>query len=146
MQSIVARFAELLTGGDGLHDERTDVSGRDLVGGVVAVRGAWWGVVIVRCDRALAVELADGLRDSLSIDEIMRRLAVLVARTALRPQDPNATFSAAVVLAADNALWVPSQARLQSRFEMRVDRHLAIVEIHRRRRSGEVETAGDQGE
>ncbi len=144
LQSIVARLTELLAGGDGREGGRTALVGRDLVGGVVAVRGVWWGVVIVRCDRPLSLALADGRADSSAIDEVMRQLAVLVGRAATRPLDPHATLSAPVVLAADNALWEPSQSRLQTRVETRVGEHLVVVELHRRRRSGELVTAGDQ--
>jgi hypothetical protein len=145
MQSIVVRLTELLAGGDGLGDRRTDLVGRDLVGGVVAVRGLWWGVVIIRCDRSLAIDLADGATASEAIDDIMRRLAALIGRVATMPLDLHASLSAPVVLAADNALWEPSQAQLQQRVEAHIDGQLVVVEVHRRRRSGEVETAGTQG-
>lgn len=122
---------------------RTDLEGRDLVGGVVAVRGAWWGVVIVRSDRSLAQRLAAESGPPMSVDETMRRLATDLAQVVVADLDPTAKLSAPVALASENATWVPTIAWLQARVEVQVDDALLVVEVHRRRRSDEIATTGD---
>jgi hypothetical protein len=133
LQPILGCLAEVLASPAALVDAVMDLHERELVGGVVAVHGAWWGVVIVRCDRGLVT------------DDLLRRLATELTRAVTDVLDPTAARSAPVLLAADNALWEPSVAILQARVDARVGEHLVVVEVHRRRPSGESPAVGDDG-
>ena len=119
----------------------TELADRDLVGGVVALRGTWWGVVIVRCDRELANALLDESTQPMSTDAVMRGLAMELAPVVARHLDPSAKLSAPVALAADNAEWQPSYAVLQLRVDVHAGPHLLVVEVQRRRRSDEIPVA-----
>jgi hypothetical protein len=123
--------------------EPTSVHGRDLVGGVVAIRGAWWGLVVLRCDRGLALQLHD-VDEAVSVDGLMRRVCTALAADIAESLDPAAQRSRAVALAIDNAEWVPESGVLQATAEVRVDRWIARVEVYRRRRSDEVPTPNDE--
>lgn len=144
VQPILARLAALLATLVQDAGTRTALVGRDLVGGVVAVRGAWWGVVIVRCDRVLADRIAGRCAPPVTVDELMRRFAGELARAVVDELDPTAALSAAVALASDNATWEPTIAWLQARVEVHVAGELVVVEVHRRRRSDEIATAGSE--
>ena len=117
---------------------------RDLVGGVVALRGAWWGVVIVRCDRTLAEALVDGPSVT-TTDAVLRALAVDLGSLVKQHIDPTARLGDAVGLAADDARWQPSYAVLQLRVDVQAGRHLMVVEVRRRRRSDEMPTEVGRG-
>ncbi|HET6586011.1 MAG TPA: hypothetical protein VFG69_21285 [Nannocystaceae bacterium] len=139
---ILARLTALLATPVVDAGTTTALAGRDLVGGVVAARGTWWGVVIVRSDRELARRIADGCTPPETIDASMRRIAGELAHVVVQELDPTAKLSAPVVLAADNATWVPEIAWLQARVEVHVHAQLFVVEVHRRRRSDEIPTTG----
>lgn len=116
------------------------LAGRDLVGGVVALRGTWWGVVIVRCDRELAHRLGEAPERPTSTDALMRRFALELAPVVATHLDPSAKLSPPVALAADNATWQPSYAVVQLRVDVRVGASAMVVEVQRRRRSDEIPT------
>jgi hypothetical protein len=114
----------------------------DIVGAVVPLRGRWWGVVLMKCERALVEDLAARTREF--VDAVLRDLVLELGR-AVRPHlDPTGTLGAPISLDGENSGWQPRSSVLVSRTALSVAGRALVIEIHRRRRSDEVPQVDDE--
>lgn len=109
----------------------------DVIGVVVPLRGRWWGMAIVRCDRRLPKEIADarGTGRYADFDAATRWLGLEVAKAVRRTVDLTAELGDAIVLAGDETMWVPSNAKLYSEACFKSGDRSLVVSAYERTRS-----------
>lgn len=114
--------------------EQPGVRDRDLVGGATWIRGGWRGVVVVRCDRALAIELAKraesrGLPEDGGVHWLLRYTVDVVL--AMVGRHAKATDS--VTLAGAEIFWFPASCTIRKRAALLVGDDIVTVEVYERR-------------
>jgi hypothetical protein len=109
----------------------------NVIGVVVPLRGRWWGMAIVRCDRGIPAEIADrrGTGRYGDFDAAMRWLGVEIAKAVRRTVDLTAEVGDAIVLAGDETMWVPSNATLFSEASFKSGERTLVVSAYQRTRS-----------
>jgi len=107
------------------------------VGVVVPLRGRWWGMTIVRCDRAIPHEIADRTGDGRygDFDRALRWLGLELAKAVRRIVDLTAEIGDPIVLAGDEALWSPKNGKLHTEAAFTCSGRPLVVSAFERLRS-----------
>ena len=108
-----------------------------VIGVVVPLRGRWWGMAIVRCDRRIPQEIAErrGTGRYGDFDAAMRWLGLEIAKAVRRTVDVTAELGDPIVLAGDETMWVPSNATLFSEACFKSGDRTLVVSAYERIRS-----------
>jgi len=108
-----------------------------VIGVVVPLRGRWWGMAIVRCDRRIPQEIAErrGTGRYGDFDAAMRWLGLEIAKAVRRTVDVTAELGDPIVLGGDETMWVPSNATLFSEACFKSGDRTLVVSAYERIRS-----------
>ncbi|HET6584170.1 MAG TPA: hypothetical protein VFG69_11995 [Nannocystaceae bacterium] len=108
-----------------------------VIGVVVPLRGTWWGMAVTRCDRAIADQIAAvrGTGRYGDFDVAVRWLGLELAKAVRRTVDLTAELGDAIVLAGDEAHWVPKNGMLHTEACFRVGDGNLVVSAFERTRS-----------
>jgi hypothetical protein len=116
------------------HDA-VDLHARDLVAAAAWLRGDWRGVVVVRCDRNLAAEIARGLSSHRATEDRGVLWALEhSARAVIELAKGGAEATDTVTLSGPEAWWFPTSSRIKARAAVTVGTDLLAVEVYERRR------------
>lgn len=109
----------------------------EVVGVVVPLRGRWWGMAITRCDRRIPQEIAErrGTGRYGDFDAAVRWLGLEIAKAVRRTLDVTAELGDAIVLAGDEAMWVPTNATLDAEVCLKSGDRTIVVSAFERTRS-----------
>lgn len=109
----------------------------DTVGVVVPLRGRWWGMTVVRCDSAIAHEIAAKSPDDRygAFDRALRWLGLELAKAVRRTVDLTAELGDAIVLAGAEAMWSPKNGKLFTEAAFTCGGRSLVVSAYERLRS-----------